>query len=368
MSNKVNISLLYFKWSSFMNKIIYIFIVTLLSSSSIFAQNNSQNPPPLIEEYLVDYENYASFDKFHKNGEEEKNYEINTYTAITNVLSNLEQDVFRLFYANAESKKTFIDHSRQAAFDSTSVKFNIFHYYDALQYEGLIFLKKAYDLLLFLQDKYDNVKEGLPYFQVNEQEMFDIQVQIKMLQGICSFYMTGKNNLKKALGHFSFLLGQNDSKVIYANTKIVQERVFKYFIAIYNVLLNRTSNLTNIEIDDFNANLLYYKWKLVELLNQDNEDLKDYKLMRLTKNYYFYMPIKSSIFEKRYKPYVIKLYELAKNDQKLEEKLIAKFGETIFSYLDINKTTDSEVPTAPDPKEVESSFNKNSDFELEEGN
>ena len=335
-----------------MNKIVF-FVVVLGLYTSLFSQNNNQLTSPLIEKYLVKYKNYVSFDRFQNSGEEEEDYEFDTYMAITNVLSSLEQDIFRLFYANVESKKAFIDHSRQVTLDNPIAHFEIANYYNILQYEGMMFLKQAYNLLLFLQDKYDNIKGALPYVQVSEQEVFDVQVYIKTLQGFCLFCMTGKDNLKKALKSLNFLLGDNEAKIVYANNKVIQERVFKYFIAIYNVLLKKTSNLASFEISDYKASLLYYKWKLVELLNEENKNLKDYKLLRLAKNYYSYMPIKGNIFDTKYKSYVLKLYNLAKDNSALEEKLIIKFGESIFSYTTLNKTTDNELNNSIEEENIE---------------
>ena len=336
----------------------------LIFFSFTFSQGTVDDPPPLIERYLEGYQDLGSFDKFQKNGEEEQNFELKAYMATTNILYELDQDIFRLFYANADKRKTMVDHSHKRSYDTIGIEFNIVDYYSTIQYEGTIFLTSAYELLLFLQKKYDEIKEGLPYIQIPEQEVFDVQVKIKTLEGICLFYLTGENNLKRALSRFNFLLGQNPEKVVYANTKIAQERTFKYIIGTYSVLLEKGYNLTTVDRKDYQTRLLYYKWKLVELLNQDNADLKDYKLMRLTKKYYTHMPLKGAIFEEKYKSYVVKLYDLAKDDKALEEKLILKFGENIVSYHNLNKIDKGNEDSSSKP--VESTETQEDTLDLEE--
>lgn len=319
---------------------IAILMVVLLGGSFVWAQDTSVSRS-LMEKYLIDYQNYTDFDKFQSQSEEAAVYELQVYSAIQNVMNGLEQDIFRLFYGYAEQKRFIVDHTRQRDFDWRRSEFDLVDYYRVIQHRSIVFLSSAYDLLIFLQDKYDEVQGGLPYVGVDEQSSFDLQVQIKTLMGICLFYMWGEDNLKKSLTTFTFLLGQNNTKTVFANTSESQERVFKYIIATYNILLETSVNLSRVEKDEYRSSVLYYKWKLVDLLNQDNADLKDYKLMRLTKNYYEVMPLDNSIFEEVYRPYVIRLYNLIKNEPALEDKLIHKFGEEFFSYQEINRNTDA---------------------------
>lgn len=312
-----------------------IYLILLFNLQMLLSQEASDNEATdsrvntkseqltLIQRNTFKYNDYNSFTNFQGKTPQDEDYELYRYNWVTNSLKIVEKDLMKFFF----SKLSYNYNKKRKDYDLYSVDFFEINFFSSINFSESSLPYVMNERLEKIGSIYKQYYEGFVALGVSPDDLEDLIMKEKVLDSIILYAIGGEKQLKKAISNFEFLLGANVEKRVYITKDDNKRTIYKYLISLYKQI--GKYYVRKHDRKEKNISLLYYRWKLAELINKDNEELKNFKMAQLVREYYPYMSVDSQIFEQMYKKYVIDLYNKT-YDISLKYKLMDKFGAKFF--------------------------------------
>ncbi|OHD66595.1 MAG: hypothetical protein A2096_07455 [Spirochaetes bacterium GWF1_41_5] len=222
------------------------------------------------------------------------------YEKIKIMLKEIKEEYMRRMLVYIE--KTAEQVNNLPGQDAASLEF--INYFDTVsaRVRNIVYVQEAVNFLNLAVDQLGKIKSALEANKdIDKNDLTVTEKDLYKCRAIFSMFRGNPENLMQAHKDFNFII---NSKLSADENETIE--IYTHLAGINNRLAN--INKENITIKRQSLqNVLLYLWKIIELRNKANEELKEFKLKELLKNYYFVVDFNGQDYRDLYRPYMQKI-------------------------------------------------------------
>lgn len=291
----------------------------VLSMGSIYGQDIVEiNESREAKDNFKKIEKYAP--SFYSSKIVDGDIERQDYKMIKKIVKDVEEIYLSMIIKFMDAPAEGIETHHRLSYDNTYRFRSSRSYYDAIvkhvRYNH--HLLRSMSLIQSAYDRYEIIKEAIAVDENSKGEAMEIEYKINKLMGILTMFRGSPGNLKKALHHYDHIVSSERGKTPLISDREEQIEIYNYLVGVVHELYEKSRGDSMLSTHYLRKEL-YYLWKLTDLLNTDNESVKEYKYTRLINNYYSIINFEGNNYVTLYKPYVDKI---AASYKRIEEKAL----------------------------------------------
>ncbi len=283
-----------------------VFVLVFIFSPSLFSQETQQeagaedNILKIIEDFNKYIDNQSIVDL-------NPDYEANLYSAIQGSLVRTKDFVNSVLFTMNET---------QGELDREATRKNLEFYspviikknnYDQISsvIDYNFYLIKSLNFLSRMNQIYEENEEGL-VLAIGADDLRATIFELKSLLAILYYYKGDYKSVVNSIGIFKEILGHNGSNYFYVSDgDASRTTVYYYLVSAYNLLLKMEHPaVTYLSSIEFVREKLFYSWQVV-MADGEREDLKNFRLRKLSLQYYDDMDKNGARFREIYAPFMV---------------------------------------------------------------